>query len=1039
MGHAGIAVEGRAARCAGIRQQAPNVGVTTLNGRAGDSALPATGRVCYGAPMRPRRGRACGAPTPTPVVHRRLRGLAGLVLLACALCCWPLGPAAARDGTVAWRTVESPHFELHYPVGLEAVAFRALRLCEEAHRVLTPLYGHVPDRKVQVNITDYGDGANGSATALPYPRINLFAAPPTLDGNLSDFDDWLRLLIFHEFTHILQLDHVTGLPSALNHVFGKTAAPNQNLPSFNLEGGAMWAESLTSGRGRVRSAFFRGTLRSQALAGRLYGPSQVVHAPQDWPGANVWYMYGGHFHQWLATHRDPHAAARYHEAFSDELIPYGLNRAFTEATGQPLTALYRAWIADLTLTAEVEASRLRAQGLTPVSVVAPAPFNHRNPRFGPDGSLWSIDFSGRQVGAIYAREPLESQAELKFAPSTLAFETESTNRFDRCADGTLLYEQNDPFRGVYDFNDLHQATPYGPRQRVTRGARLREPACGPDARFAAAVQLVAGRTRLVEVDLGTGALKVLHDPGGLDLLSHPVVSRDGRTVVAVRASQRYGRDLVAVDRATGAVRPLTADHALELHPRFSPDGRWLVYASDRDGVFNLYARPWPEDGPPRRITRVLTGATDPEVSPDGRWVVFGLLSADGQDLAGAPFDPESAPTEDALPMEVPQASRPGADATAPPSQPYRPQDTLWPVAWSPAFSYTDAAQTGSQVGLELTAFDAAGQHVINAAVTGQPEEEAVSANLTYSLSRFTPLFQFDLAHSTQTRLGGALWGSARNDYRERVSSASVLASLPFSRAGRGASASLRYGISYLRPAENPTPVHDPLDEAPRVPEPLRTASLSLSVRFGDTDAYPYALSIDEGRAFGMTIRVRHSALGGELDTAEMLFDYTEYVPLWGRSVLALRATGAFGRGDSGGRFFYGLGAPPLRNVLLDALDEIAFGSTFLRGYSSGTVGGDRYVLTSAELRMPLLDVFDGPSTVPVFLRRAMVSVFTDWAQASNDPLEFSPGAFKRSVGAELLGEATLGWRLPLGARMGYAYGFDEGGDHQIYVFVGPWY
>ena len=54
----------------------------------------------------------------------------------------------------------------------------------------------------------YFDFANGSATALPYPRINLFAAPPTLDGNLNDYDDWLRLLTFHEYAHIHR--HVKG-------------------------------------------------------------------------------------------------------------------------------------------------------------------------------------------------------------------------------------------------------------------------------------------------------------------------------------------------------------------------------------------------------------------------------------------------------------------------------------------------------------------------------------------------------------------------------------------------------------------------------------------------------------------------------------------------------------------------------------------------------------------------------------------------------------------------------------------------------------
>ncbi|MEZ4471254.1 MAG: hypothetical protein R3F60_10720 [bacterium] len=211
-----------------------------------------------------------------------------------------MGRAIAGDGDLVWRTIDTPHFALHFPEGLERVAFRAARLCEEAHAALTPLLDHVPDRRTHVALTDYGDFANGSATALPYPRITLLAAPPALDGNLNDYDDWLRLLVFHEYAHILQLDNVSGVPALFNYLFGRKFAPNHNVPSFQLEGEAVWVESLTSGRGRIRSGRLP---RHPARPGPRRPPAHHRRPgplPQDWPGPNVWYMHGGHFFDWVA-------------------------------------------------------------------------------------------------------------------------------------------------------------------------------------------------------------------------------------------------------------------------------------------------------------------------------------------------------------------------------------------------------------------------------------------------------------------------------------------------------------------------------------------------------------------------------------------------------------------------------------------------------------------------------------------------------------------------------------------------------------------
>ncbi len=936
-------------------------------------------------------------------------------------------PALAGDASLRWRSVDTPHFQLHYPQGLEAVAWRAARLCEEAWELLTPVMQHRPAGRIQVVLQDFGDSANGSATVVPYAKIALLAAPPSLDGNLGDYDDWLRLLVFHEFTHILQLDPISGVPSAINAVLGRVMAPNHNMPSFVLEGGAVWAESATSGRGRIRSASFRGSLRAQALADRLYDIDAVVHAPERHPSANVWYMYGGHFMHWIAERRGPGTFGRAHAALGDEMIPFNVNDAFREASGQPLTHLYAAWIADLRAKSRAELAALEREGLTqymPITQIGGAP---RNPRFLPSGDLLSLE-GGHKEGGLYSRGPRSVPTE----DPTLHLDTEGLGRFDVCPGGAIVFDRSERVGGAYTFHDLHLFDPHSRKtRRLTQSARVREPGCSPDGRWAAAVQLLEGRTRLVRVDLADGRITTLHDPGGLDQVGHPAVDAAGRVVFSL-VSAHLGRDLVRLD-PDGRLSRLTRDAAVELHPSFDASHQWLVYASDRSGTFDIYAQRWPE-GRPQRVTRVLTGATDP-VLRDGR-LVFAAINSEGQDLAWIPFEPEAL-----LPMPVsaeevggPLPLRPAVEDAPLHNRAYAPLETLWPVAWSPAFSVSNAQESAASLGVDVEAGDAAGQHLLIGSFGTAPEDEALNLSVSYGLRVFVPAFSVSLAHRTGTS-DGAFHGNLRQPFRERVTAGSLATALPFTAAGHRATVSLRYGLSRSTPAENPDPVHDPLDEATFIPGPSTGASASLGMRYGNSKSWQYSISEEAGRSVGLSFRMRHPKLGGEFETAEIFWDYSEYLGLWFHHVLAFRATGAFGRGDSR-RLFYSLGAPQERNLLVDTLDATFFGSTQLRGYPGGTVGGDRYVLLTAEYRLPVARVFRGFSMVPVFLRRLTLSLFTDWGQAAEEPLGPWPEDFRKSAGAELATEYTLGWRLLATARLGYAHGIDDDGEGQLYFFLG---
>jgi eukaryotic-like serine/threonine-protein kinase len=151
--------------------------------------------------------------------------------------------------------------------------------------------------------------------------------------------------------------------------------------------------------------------------------------------------------------------------------------------------------------------------------------------------------------------------------------------------------------------------------------------------------------------------------GGVDLLTEgpfsdrqPVYSPDGRSILFT--SDRSGNlDIWRLDRATGELRRLTDHEASDWDPAFSPDGERLLFSSDRSGRFQIWIAN-ADGSSPRQVTD-LENAQNPTMTADGEWIVFTLQAAaadqtglwkirpDGRDAtlirSGSQLIPETSP------------------------------------------------------------------------------------------------------------------------------------------------------------------------------------------------------------------------------------------------------------------------------------------------------------------------------------------------------------------------------------------------------------
>ena len=96
----------------------------------------------------------------------------------------------------------------------------------------------------------------------------------------------------------------------------------------------------------------------------------------------------------------------------------------------------------------------------------------------------------------------------------------------------------------------------------------------------------------------------------------------------------------------------------EAQARFSPNTRWVAYASDESGRFEVYVRPFPAASGQTQIS--IAGGTQPEWRRDGKELFY--ISADGK-LTAVPVTTDGATFSAGTPralfdVEVPEPNPP---------------------------------------------------------------------------------------------------------------------------------------------------------------------------------------------------------------------------------------------------------------------------------------------------------------------------------------------------------------------------------------------
>jgi Tol biopolymer transport system component len=922
--------------------------------------------------------------------------------------------ASAHDPALRWYTVDTEHFAVNYHEGLGELAQRSARALEEAHRRLSPLLGHAPKARVQVVVSDASDQANGSASVLVRPVVELYAPPPENRSELNDYEDYVWNLVVHEYTHILHLDKVGGLPRVVNRVLGQVWTPNAIQPNWVLEGLAVWAESSQSGSGRERSSLYDMYLRAEVLEGRFFRLDEVTGVPSRWPWGTVAYLHGARFMEFLAERYGKERFAALSARYGSQLIPFGINAAARQELGRDFISLYGEWAASVRSKVEAQAASVRAAGLTPFTRLTRAGGWTGEPCFDPKtGRVVYLASSADRRAAIRA-------VERDGARDARRVEVYGNGGLALAPDGTwALISQTAPHREFYAYNDLFRVDfARGKKTRLTFGARLTEPDLSPDGKTAVAARhFPGGRMGIDEVSLETGAARALV-PSQDSAVYTPRYSPDGKRV-AFSEQTESGRQIFLVDRATGERQRVTEGRAMSLDPTFDPSGRWLLFSSDWSGIYNLYARDL-STGETRKVTNVLTGAFRPRVSQDSRALAFVTYTSGGYDVALMPFEPDRWPVADAQVRERPPFS-PWDKGESYPVRAYRPLETLWPRYWMPILG---SDPLGPAVGIATGGADVTGRHTWGLQAAWGFKSRQPAVDLGWTARVVYPELSAGLSSGMALQRTGL----------ERQTAISLSASVPFTGIDWTSALFLGYELRHYAPISAPVPDGLLSDDLP----PLRrglAATATVGASFSDALRFTNSISAERGGSLSFLLRAARREIGSQYTSYSAQASASRFLALpWlSHHVLALRLAGGVAAGDLGGRSAFSLGGVGLRDPLLDLLFRSEAPSAALRGYRSGAFLGNRFALANAEVRAPIAAIDRGLWTLPIFLRRLHAAATFDYGLAA-DHLRLPD--FRPSAGVELRADVVLGYALGLGLRLGYARGFGPGGIHEVFFGLG---
>ncbi|TWI72469.1 hypothetical protein LZ24_01611 [Desulfobotulus alkaliphilus] len=929
--------------------------------------------------------------------HNSLKGCIRFCLI---MLVFSLAAPAAQALSVAWggswKTLQSEHFEIHFEDGFQDMARRCLAIAEGVHRELLPFFGSGPANRTHIVLSDDTDFSNGWATVLPYGRIRLFVSAPSDPGSLESYDEWLHLLIRHEYVHILHMEMGRGTVNTGRKIFGRFPLlfPHVLTPVFLLEGMAVYFESdAVAGYGRLQGSHYAAQMALEVRNGNWKDLQEVVIPLRNWP-INKAYLYGAFFIEYLISVYGEDAVSEFLYRQSGELIPFfTLNSQAKRVFGKNFTALWE----DFRLAMEERFADTDSGGQGMEGRMLPSgDFFLQVAATSGDG-FFLVEDSGKDRRRLFRYAGKEREPMMALRPLSDMDVSEggrlAVSRVLRGADGRV-------------FHDIFIYTPEMGWDRLTRNQRFSRVRWMPCGERLLVSRQRAGLSELYFLDL-EGNMRLLWRGNQGEVLGAFGPDVTGGWLVAGLKRAGQGWNLEMMDLGTGRWQRLTDTPSMENEPSFMPDGR-VLFSADYGGIYNVYAMDT-DTGMLEQWTRSSGGAFRPRFA-GSKGLYYQVYTADGfrllrveDPVALKVFSVEDVADEKFFPFLFDEA------VNLEPERKYTPLKTLRPRYWFPVWLFNEDTE---QLGFETHGSDALDRHSYGLVTTYDVKNDLVNGSFVYACDNRWLLF-LDRSH----RFGELKIHETSFDYILREDRVTLQRNhlLNFFEDRL----SVHGGLVHER---------DTLVDTPSLllRGPVESNLAGMALTFRDEEYYIHVPGIGWG-FYGELIAESNDILDSDYKGAVVQGAMRKIWNLPGSRTLGLRLAGGYA--DREAKPFRIGGTRTGEEMRLFGRNEAV-----LRGYPRSVQTGNICASQRLSLSSLLFRVERNWSLMPFGMGDVSGSLHVDSGSAWDEGMSMRQ---LTGAGLELQVELVLGYHFRAPLVLGYARGLDSDlGEDQFYTALG---
>src|SRR5258706_4527131 len=298
----------------------------------------------------------------------------------------PLGQTPAR---LRWEQINTSHFRIIFPKGMEDDAQRTINAMENAYYDVSKSMGVIP-KKIPIVLQNQTTDNNAFVTSEGR-RAEFFSTPPQ-NPNSQGMNNWLDELSLHEFRHVVQQDQtLRGWGKLMYYIFGTSGTSvTQGLtnPWWFFEGDAVGCESALGYGGRGRIPSFDITFRTTLLNHGAFPYNKAACGSFKNAIPNHYVL--GYF---MTTYVKNHFGADIWNkiltrAYTKPPIPFSFSRSIKKLTGKNVEQTYKAMTGEMK---ELWGKQIEDIHETPVTYYSHADnkvfTNYKYPQFLDDGNI----------------------------------------------------------------------------------------------------------------------------------------------------------------------------------------------------------------------------------------------------------------------------------------------------------------------------------------------------------------------------------------------------------------------------------------------------------------------------------------------------------------------------------------------------------------------------------------------------------------------------------------------------------------------------